>query len=575
MEFTKREREDDIDDEEDNEEVKRARKLEFLKLANSKNGDKFTVASNVKPGLQAFIGISEVRAGISKSGEPYTIITGVLLRDSKSPDSTEVVVPHKFTTIEVQMKKLLLAGKKLPPRPPMTFKNGEQWVSFCVFEKLDDTLIVPGCECFVTGINFEIRHHKGKGAASSAAVKDDFDFGNSNEDKKLTNMFSQGDAYIEFVANGVYPKRMFTDNELITVFSKCPLKPVGQLLYAIRAKYPTPINRCNVTGVGKGGKGSFSDAMIHWDMSNELLLSRRPVRPLVYFLVNNHMYNYMDNNYYLTPPEYFSSGITVMTSLIPEIEDLTYETMTGERKCGVRGSKEECDGNWRFTTSEIDKEFCQLFGNLRSDDVEKFGIQSTDVWKRCGQQIIRGLCAVMQLQVDVDKSQCVVEMGFNLKGGYLSMVRVLYERTFNLVGYKVNYPFMKMCLVKLTDKVEGAEEDFVNVGGDTSAGSELCSELLKNQNNMKISCICLNECRGQLNKIITRPEDWAYYMIPNSDYFAAAIKDYKKFFEKTQLAEKNAVDEKQRIDELTANIYQDEEKLIKMNFFAFRKNMKL
>jgi hypothetical protein len=508
-----------------------------------KTVDRSSIAIPKKKGVQLKVMIKEP---VSLYNSKYIRIACVVIENVECPNTDSFPVHGQFSSMEPYIPGF----DKSKTRPPIMVDKGSvlDIVSFqdgaAIAKKL-----TPGVEVFVSGLNFSVSHYLTNKSSS----------GYDDEDK-ATN----GDASIEWVAGSITPVKQLSIDEIGQILSLTKIGRVEELPGGVKIPYPPGLEHVDVKYTKNKKDVIANGIMVHWGLSNELLLSRARAYPTVFFHLDNS-YHYLIHHDDTPQP---NPGPVLVLSAICDSSDLVWKNKDGVEVFGFAGPKENFDG-LRLMIADFKLPPADFFGRIQMNDINSyFGLYDSNIWKRCAQQLLRGLDCFIQLKADRQKSQCVETSDAYLLRGFMNFVCVNYSKTFKWSGLRVPMKLAVEILARNTyeEKYNGQQDiNTLDVGFQPSPVSV---ELISDPTNQSIRCLCLNEFKGDVTKILN-DDNWDFYVVPPSD-FHQKIKEARQYHEKELLFTKNTWEEKDRIQEVYEKYCKDDDKRLKLTVFAHR-----
>lgn len=509
-----------------------------------KTTDRSSIAIPKKKGVQLKVMIKEP---VNRYNTKHIRISCVVIENVEHPAMDSFPVNGQFSTMEPHIPGF----DKSKPRPPIMVHKGSV-LDIVAFQ--DGTSIAKkltsGVEAFVSGLNFSVNHYLTN--KSSSGYDDDED--------RATN----GDASIEWIAGSITPAKQLLLNEIGDILALTKIGRVEELPNGIKLPYPPGLERVDVKYTKNKKDVAANGIMVHWGLSNELLLSRAYAYPTVFFhLDNSHHYWIHHSDVQQTTP-----GPTLVLSAICDSSDLLWKNKDGVEVFGFSGPKESFDG-LRLMIADLRLPPGDFFGRIKMNDINSyFGVYDSNIWKTCAQQLLRGLDCFIQLKVDRQKSQCIETSDTYLLRGFMNFVCVDYNKTFNWTGLKVPMKLAVEILARNTyeEKYNGQQD--INTLDNEFQPSPVSIDLISDPTNQSIRCLCLNEFKGDVTKVLN-DENWNFYVVPPSD-FHPKIKEARQYHEKELLFTKNTWKEEERVQEVYDKYCKDDNTRLKLTVFAFR-----
>ena len=492
----------------------------------------------------------------SKNNARWTKVRVCILFDHGDNKKNYVDIPHlpkpEKSYEAVIAKYLKLASP--PPRAPWKVQCGKviELVSF------NDKGIKEGELVWCSGLRWEIDAFFPYSAAG----------GGGGEDRGESNGPSEGDAIPQIYCENLNP---FTDDEKLAELGKLlgnmKIGPVNELAYGGNPlPYPHDTPRAETTLTV--GKNDVHNAMIPFDIPNEILFSNAQQSPWTVVHLSNKMYRVMSTSLpdivditvsdEATPP-----GPALCISKIPDRDNLVRDTL-GEGKqtvkkavlASAKGSAQ--NGDYSMTIADVDSDQeGTVLGIFWDNEIKKLGVQGCQAWEEYGTQIVRGLDALVS--VKVDKSGCFTDEGRNkyyLKADRLTFIQVNLTETFRWIGVRVGLEVAEqVCLRGVygkqwqtkSKKLSPRWKDVILAPNEVTLSSRLAAD----PTDTSIKVVCLAEATGEIATIVP-PENWMYYLVPPGSYLSEP--DPGNYLEELGFYKINAMSEGERapkVDEIT------------------------
>lgn len=541
MESEKRERS------EQNEAVMKRFKAIHALGSTVKTSERAPIAIAKKKGAQCRVMVVE-QIGENRYGPKYLKFSCVVICGTENGTTLESFpVSGQFSPLEEHMPGF----DKNNNRPPIIVNEGDvkEIVTFQDGTALVKKLCV-GMEVFVNGLNFSVGHYKPGPNSKPSAYED---------------QIQPGDPTIEWVAGTIAPVRLLSPDEIAVVLSKTKIGRVETLPGGKKTPFPDDIERIDMKYKQYNKEVIINRVVVHWALSNELLLSRGRSLPTVFLHLDNtfHYWVHHLENMPVTKP-----GPLQVVSNICDYTELSWKNKEEQDIFGFSGPK-EYNKSLRLTSVDTDTTPADFFGKIQTDDVNThFGIYDIHIWRRCAQQLLRGLDCCLQLKIDRQKSECLEDSEGYFLIGFMNFVSINYPKTFNWSGMRVPMKTAIEILARNTyeDSYNGQVD--INTTDSSFTPSPASLELINDPNNQTIRCLCLNEFKGDVGKVLN-DAGWNFYVVPFSD-FHSTLKEARQFHEKQLFFEKNNLSEEERIQEVLTKYCKDDNNRVKLTIFAHR-----
>lgn len=339
----------------------------------------------------------------------------------------------------------------------------------------------------------------------------------------------EGDAFPEITCEYVNPIKDAVKMALLgKLLSEVKIGPVRELTYgADPIPYPDDIPRWPESVDFRGR--TVRNAMIPFEISNEVLFNHMQCYPTTIVHIANKRYRTMHDELPKIEgeTEQPGTGPTPCISKIPDRDCLVREVKTDTKKKAVlasaKGSKQ--NGNYSITIADLSSDIeGTILGIFWDNEIRKLGVQGLQAWEEYGNQLVRGLDAIVG--VSVDKGNCYIDdnfMGENrvkffLGTKRLTFLQVDYKQMFRWIGVRVPIEIAEqVCLKGLygkqwqtkPKKLAPRWKDASPTPGEVTLGSRLAV----NPGDESVKAICLAEVTGEIESL-TPPQNWIYYMVP-------------------------------------------------------------
>lgn len=270
-------------------------------------------------------------------------------------------------------------------------------------------------------------------------------------------------------------------------------------------------------------------AMIPFDITNEVLFSHSCISPSTVIHICNKLYRTLHESLPgIKGEETLPIGPTPCVSKIPDRDCLVREVKDDTRKRPVLASAKGSDQNGKYsiTVADLGKDVeGSVLGIFWESEIKKLGVQGLPAWEEYGNQIVRGLDAIVA--VKIDKADCFVDDNYmeeeNRRKYYLgaerlTFVQIDFKETFRWIGVRVGLEIAEqICLRGLYGKQWQLKPKRLaprwKEVATTPTEVTPSSKLTANPGDQSVKVVCLAEATGEI-AALTPPENWFYYMIP-------------------------------------------------------------